>query len=121
LTAINFFSPYISGSQRLPNGNTLICEGCFGRPIDALRADECCIPRLSVQPSRDRRRPWQLILINGEESLAEKRLPNRRCKISGTSSDPPPSAAECPPDGLQKGIQAKGFEQKPERPVAYFW
>jgi outer membrane protein assembly factor BamB len=26
-----FFSPYISGAQRLPNGNTLICEGCHGR------------------------------------------------------------------------------------------
>jgi hypothetical protein len=27
----DFFSPYISGAQRLPNGNTLICEGCGGR------------------------------------------------------------------------------------------
>eukprot|EP01090_Pellita_catalonica_P000904 TRINITY_DN10647_c0_g1_i1.p1 TRINITY_DN10647_c0_g1~~TRINITY_DN10647_c0_g1_i1.p1 ORF type:complete len:416 (-),score=61.76 TRINITY_DN10647_c0_g1_i1:56-1303(-) len=27
----NFFSPYISSAQRLPNGNTLICEGCNGR------------------------------------------------------------------------------------------
>ncbi len=27
----NFFSSYISGAQRLPNGNTLICEGCTGR------------------------------------------------------------------------------------------
>ena len=27
----SFFSPYISGAQRLPNGNTLICEGCSGR------------------------------------------------------------------------------------------
>ena len=27
----NFFSPYISGAQRLPNGNTLITEGSFGR------------------------------------------------------------------------------------------
>ena len=26
-----FFSPYISGAQRLDNGNTLICEGNFGR------------------------------------------------------------------------------------------
>ena len=26
-----FFSPYISGAQRLANGNTLICEGCHGR------------------------------------------------------------------------------------------
>lgn len=28
---MNFFSPYISGAQRLPNGNTLITEGNFGR------------------------------------------------------------------------------------------
>ncbi len=27
----DFFSPYISNAQRLPNGNTLICEGNFGR------------------------------------------------------------------------------------------
>jgi hypothetical protein len=27
----SFFSAYISGAQRLPNGNTLICEGVHGR------------------------------------------------------------------------------------------
>lgn len=27
----NFFSPFISGARRLPNGNTLIIEGVFGR------------------------------------------------------------------------------------------
>ena len=27
----DFFSPYISGAQRLANGNTLICEGIYGR------------------------------------------------------------------------------------------
>ncbi|MBW4590549.1 arylsulfotransferase family protein [Aetokthonos hydrillicola Thurmond2011] len=27
----NFFSSYISGAQRLANGNTLITEGAFGR------------------------------------------------------------------------------------------
>ncbi len=27
----NFYSPYISGARRLPNGNTLITEGSFGR------------------------------------------------------------------------------------------
>jgi outer membrane protein assembly factor BamB len=27
----NFFSPFISGARRLPNGNTLIIEGMFGR------------------------------------------------------------------------------------------
>jgi hypothetical protein len=36
----NFFSPYISGAQRLPNGNTLICEGCFGRLFEVTPAGE---------------------------------------------------------------------------------
>ena len=27
----DFFSPRISNAQRLPNGNTLVCEGDFGR------------------------------------------------------------------------------------------
>jgi hypothetical protein len=30
-TPINFYSPLISGAQRLPNGNTVICEGMKGR------------------------------------------------------------------------------------------
>lgn len=29
-----FFSPNISGAQRLPNGNTLICEGLLGRVFE---------------------------------------------------------------------------------------
>ena len=29
--ALNFFSPNISGERRLPNGNTLVTEGRFGR------------------------------------------------------------------------------------------
>ena len=29
--AYNFFSAYISGARRLPNGNTLVTEGMFGR------------------------------------------------------------------------------------------
>ncbi len=29
-----FYSQYISGAQRLPNGNTLICEGANGRVIE---------------------------------------------------------------------------------------
>ncbi len=30
----NFFSAFISGAQRLPNGNTLICEGAKGRVFE---------------------------------------------------------------------------------------
>ena len=36
----NFFSPYISGAQRLANGNTLICEGCFGRIFEVTAGGE---------------------------------------------------------------------------------
>jgi hypothetical protein len=35
-----FFSPYISGAQRLANGNTLICEGCHGRIFEVTLGDE---------------------------------------------------------------------------------
>ena len=35
-----FFSPYISGVQRLANGNTLICEGCHGRIFEVTPAGE---------------------------------------------------------------------------------
>lgn len=35
-----FFSPYISGAQRLANGNTLICEGCHGRIFEVTAGGE---------------------------------------------------------------------------------
>ncbi|HTT80499.1 MAG TPA: aryl-sulfate sulfotransferase [Stellaceae bacterium] len=37
-SVFEFFSPYISGAQRLHNGNTLICEGCHGRIFEVTRA-----------------------------------------------------------------------------------
>lgn len=36
----NFYSPFISGAGRLPNGNTLICEGNFGRLFEVTAAGE---------------------------------------------------------------------------------
>jgi hypothetical protein len=35
-----FFSPYISGAQRLANGNTLICEGVHGRIFEVTAGGE---------------------------------------------------------------------------------
>jgi|SRR5579871_5813967 len=35
-----FFSPIISGAQRLSNGNTLVCEGLNGRLFEVTRAGE---------------------------------------------------------------------------------
>jgi len=37
---IDFFSPLISNAQRLPNGNTLICEGSYGRLFEVTREGE---------------------------------------------------------------------------------
>ena len=37
---LSFFSSYISGAQRLPNGNTLICEGITGRIFEVTRGHE---------------------------------------------------------------------------------
>lgn len=39
-TAYNFYGPTISGMQRLPNGNTLICEGDYGRLFEVTREHE---------------------------------------------------------------------------------
>lgn len=36
----NFFSAFISGAQRLPNGNTLICEGMTGRLFEVTAEGE---------------------------------------------------------------------------------
>lgn len=36
----DFFSPFISNAQRLPNGNTLICEGSFGRLFEVTAEGE---------------------------------------------------------------------------------
>ena len=36
----NFYSHHISGQQRLPSGNTLICEGLWGRLFEVTQAGE---------------------------------------------------------------------------------
>jgi outer membrane protein assembly factor BamB len=58
----DFFSPYISGAQRLANGNTLICEGCDGR-IFEVTADgqvvwEYVNPYFFTEPGRPGLNNW---------------------------------------------------------------
>ena len=36
----NFYSGFISGAHRLPNGNTLVCEGASGRIFEVTRDGE---------------------------------------------------------------------------------
>lgn len=44
------FSPFISGAQRLPNGNTLICEGAQGRLIEVTPDNEVVWEYISPYP-----------------------------------------------------------------------
>lgn len=44
------FSPFISSAQRLPNGNTLICEGANGRFIEVTRDHEIVWEYISPYP-----------------------------------------------------------------------
>ncbi len=44
------FSPFISSAQRLPNGNTLICEGSNGRFIEVTREGEIIWEYISPYP-----------------------------------------------------------------------
>ena len=37
---VDFYSTYLAGCQRLPNGNTLICEGAMGRIFEVTGAGE---------------------------------------------------------------------------------
>ncbi|KAM0745724.1 hypothetical protein T439DRAFT_344282 [Meredithblackwellia eburnea MCA 4105] len=37
-----FYSPFMGSAQRLPNGNTLLCESAFGRLLEINTKDEVC-------------------------------------------------------------------------------
>jgi hypothetical protein len=38
----NFFTPFMGGAQRLPNGNTLVTESAFGRIFEVDRGGQVC-------------------------------------------------------------------------------
>jgi len=58
----DFFSPYISGAQRLANGNTLICEGCDGRIFEVTTGGEVVwefvSPHFVPEPGRPGLNNW---------------------------------------------------------------
>jgi hypothetical protein len=58
----DFFSPYISGAQRLANGNTLICEGCDGRLFEVTSDGhvvwEYVNPHFFAEPGRPGLNNW---------------------------------------------------------------
>ena len=76
-----FFSPYISGAQRLANGNTLICEGCHGRIFEVTRDREVVweyvSPHFFHEPGRARAQQLGLPRL----SLHRRRRSRRRAAL----------------------------------------
>jgi hypothetical protein len=56
----SFFSGHISGAERLPNGNVLVCEGSSGRVFEVTRRGETMWEWVSpfVNPIQGSLRPW---------------------------------------------------------------
>ena len=76
----DFFSPFISNAQRLPNGNTLICEGWFGRLFEVTAAGETVWeyvnPHFGVSPARPNEGPHNHVFRAyryGEDEIAQAR------------------------------------------------
>lgn len=56
----SFFSPRISGAQRLPNGNTFICDGMFGRLFEITADGEIVWEYVPFQPTKEIYRAYRV-------------------------------------------------------------
>ena len=83
----NFFSPYISGAQRLANGNTLICEGCQGRIFEVTTAGEVVWeyvnPHFFDEAGRPGLNNWVFRAFRYTEEEIERAGPDRHYWRSG--------------------------------------
>jgi len=80
----SFFSGFISGAHRLPNGNTLICAGTDGRVLEV---------------THDGRTVWEL-LNPFAGSLAPMGTPPGKSPDASADPDPPDSSSEMLRHGL---------------------
>ena len=92
----NFYSGYISGAQRLPNGNTLICEGAGGRLIEVTREYETVWEYISPYSEKSRgvlrpavyrayRVPYEWVpQVDKPEERAIPRIDNSRFRVPGS-------------------------------------
>lgn len=96
-TAANFYSCYISGAQRLPNGNTLICEGAGGHLIEITNDYEIVWEYISPywgHKSRETnmvyrayRYPYDYVpQVEPPQEVAIKRIDNNDYRLPGAKS-----------------------------------
>ncbi len=76
----SFFASFVSGSQRLPNGNTLVCHGVLGQLIEVNRAGETV---------------WEYHNPREGDQPLDAGGPRRR----GRQGGPPPQDRRGPPPG----------------------
>jgi hypothetical protein len=79
-----FYSSFISGAQRLPNGHTLICEGADGRVFEVTPEGEIVWEYLS---------PW------GDPDAVQ--TPGQRAAKQADDDKDPPNVGDTPPPGTQ--------------------
>jgi hypothetical protein len=77
----NFFSPRISNAQRLPNGNTLINEGWFGRFFEVTATGD--VVWEYVNPYFLDQRTRKAIGCFVSTAIRQRRLPGRNRRHSG--------------------------------------
>jgi len=89
----NFFSPFRSGVQRLPNGNTLICESDAGRIFEVTPNSEIVwdywSPFLGQGPSTQGRHIYRATRYSEEDVLPVLETRNDRIASCGDDSGKP--------------------------------
>ena len=98
-----FYSPFISGAQRLPNGNTMITEGSGGRIIEVTRQHEIVWEYISPYWGRHMkmnmvyrayRVPYEWVpQVEKPEEIPVQRLDVTKFRVSGASLERKKTAA----------------------------
>ena len=94
----DFFSPRISNAQRLPNGNTLICEGDFGRMFEVTAGRELVWVYV-IRILKDRQ-IGKIIECSARTDTAQKRSPEQERRQLCERIFPPSFAVQPRRSGL---------------------
>ena len=115
----DFFSPNISGAQRMPNGNTLICEGNPGHLFEITSETGhrlgICHGLQPIRRRQPRRQPvWQ------QHVRAYRYAPDYPA-LAGRDHDPGPRGRKQPPAVGLRTLPGAGRHHDPRRAAIRTW
>jgi len=88
----NFYAEYISGTQRLPDGNTLICDGPAGRFFEVTPGKNVIWEYLNPYPNMSSNKVFKIQYIPPQEPQPQPqpRIPDLKCagSLSWTNVQP---------------------------------